>query len=489
MRISAAGAPVLRTIVAAVALALSSLGSQARDTTQLPPLVTHALEQYGIPSKDLSVFVQDVHTDEVLIAHNSDVPRQPASTIKVLTSIAALDTLGPAFTWTTRAYTTAPIKQGILDGDLVIVGGGDPYMIAERWWSFVTQLRQTGLTAINGDIVIDRTLFAPASEDRSSFVRQPERSYNVVPDALMINFQTATFSIGSGFVEPGTAAKFAAVSVDPLPANLELNNNVRLGSGGCRRAQQGLRFETPQGASGNALTVRGMVPRNCGRYSTSRAIMSAPEFAYGTFRTLWEQSGGTIKGKMRLESLPPKARLLYEFNSLTLGEIVRLINKFSNNVMARHLLLTLAVEQFGTPATTDNGRRAVLTWMSEKRIDIPGFVLDNGSGLSRDERITARGLAQVLHAGWQSQYMPEFIASLPLAGTDGTLRNRFNAAGMRGRIRMKTGHLDDVSSLAGYVNAVSGANYIVVIVVNHPGAEFGSGDDVQAAVLRWVFGQ
>jgi D-alanyl-D-alanine carboxypeptidase/D-alanyl-D-alanine-endopeptidase (penicillin-binding protein 4) len=127
--------------------------------------------------------------------------------------------------------------------------------------------------------------------------------------------------------------------------------------------------------------------------------------------------------------------------------------------------------------------------MSDRHIEIPGFVLDNGSGLSRDERITARGLGQVLQAGWHSQYMPEFIASLPLAGTDGTLRNRFNAAGMRGRIRMKTGHLDDVSNLAGYVNAVSGNTYIVAIVVNHPGAEFGSGDEVQAAILRWVFGQ
>ncbi|HYM34822.1 MAG TPA: D-alanyl-D-alanine carboxypeptidase/D-alanyl-D-alanine-endopeptidase, partial [Steroidobacteraceae bacterium] len=432
------------------ATALLAPFARARDTTQLPPVVTRALEQYGIPSRDLSVFAQDVRSDEVLIAHNSDIPRQPASTIKVLTSIVALDTLGPAYTWTTRAYTTAPINQGVLDGDLIIVGGGDPYMVAERWWSFVTQLRQTGLTVINGDIVIDRTFFAPLPEDRASFDKQPERSYNVVPDALMVNFQTATFSIGPGLIAPGASAKAATISIDPLPANLDLNNNVRLGSGGCRRAQQGLRFDTPQGASGNTITIRGVVPRNCGRYSTSRAIMSAPEFAYGTFRTLWEQSGGTIKGKLRQEALPAKARLLYEFNSLTLGEVVRLVNKFSNNVMARHLLLTLAAEQFGAPATTDNGRRAVIAWLKDKQIEIPNFILDNGSGLSREERVTARGLGQVLHAGWHSQYMPEFIASLPLAGTDGTLRNRFNATGMRGRIRMKTGHLDDVSSLAGY---------------------------------------
>lgn len=456
----------------------------ARNTTQLPTVVTRALAQYRMPQSSLSVFVQDARTDEVILELNSDVPRKPASTIKVLTTIAALDTLGPAHTWTTRAYATAPIKQGVLDGDLILVGGGDPYITSERWWNFVNQLRQTGLVAINGDIVIDRTLFAPLLEDRGSFDKQPQRSYNVVPDALMVNFQTSTFTIGAG-----ADSKLASISIDPLPANLILNNNVRLSGGNCRRAQQGLRFETPQGSSGNALVIRGAAPRNCGRYSVTRAVMSAPEYAYGTFRTLWEQSGGTIKGKLRLEPLPAKARLIHEFDSLTLGEIVRLVNKFSNNVMARHLMLTMAVEKYGTPATTDSGRRAINSWLAENQIEIPGFVIDNGSGLSREERVSARGLVMILRAGWHSQYMPEFVASLPLAGTDGTLRNRFNAAGMRGRIRMKTGHLDDVSSLAGYVNAVSGNTYIVSIVVNHPGAEFGTGDEVQAAVLKWAFAQ
>jgi D-alanyl-D-alanine carboxypeptidase/D-alanyl-D-alanine-endopeptidase (penicillin-binding protein 4) len=217
--------------------------------------------------------------------------------------------------------------------------------------------------------------------------------------------------------------------------------------------------------------------------------MSAPEYAYGTFKTLWEQSGGTIKGHLRLEPLPAKAHLLHEFESLTMGEVVRLVNKFSNNVMARHLLLTMAAEKYGTPATMENGRRAVQAWLASKQVSIPGLVLDNGSGLSREERITARGLAQVLHAGWHSQYMPEFVASLPLAGTDGTLRNRFRSHAMQGRIRMKTGHMDDVSSLAGYVNAVSGNTYIATIIVNAPGAHFGVGDDIQAELLRWIFAQ
>ena len=461
-------------------------GAGARDA--MPPAILKSLETLRAPPNSVSIFVQDARSDEIVLAFNADAARQPASTIKTLTTIAALDLLGPAYAWKTRAYVTGSVRRGALDGDLIIVGGGDPYMVSERWWSFVSQLRQTGLSTIDGDIVIDRSYFAQQEEDRASFDGQPYRSYNVIPDALMVNFQTSKFTIGAD-AAPSGDGKFANISIDPLPANLELDNQVRLGAGNCRRAQQGLRFSMPQGPAGNTLNVRGVAPRNCGRYTVARAIMSAPEYAYGTFRTLWSQTGGAIKGKLRLAPLPQNSRLLHEFDSLPMGEVVRLVNKYSNNVMARHLLLTLGAEKFGAPATVDNGRRAVNHWMSERNIVIPGFVLDNGSGLSREERITARGLGQILHAAWHSQFMPEFFASLPLAATDGTLRHRFSAAGMQGRIRMKTGHIDDVANLAGYVNAVSGKQYIVVIFVNFPGAHLGVGDDIQAAVLRWVFAQ
>lgn len=460
----------------------------ARDTPPLPPAVLRSIQQHRIPAGSVSLFVKNVRTDEVMLALNADIPRQPASTIKVLTSIAALDQLGPAYTWTTRAYITGTIRGGVLDGDLIIVGGGDPYLTSERWWSFVMQLRQTGLTAIKGDLIIDRTHFAPQSEDRASFDGQPYRSYNVIPDALMVNFQTSTITIASDH-KPGADPKFAHISLDPMPANLALNNQVRLGSGNCRQAQQGLRFATPQGPAGNALDIRGAAPRNCGRYSVSRAIMSAPEYAYGTFRTFWEQSGGTLNGSLRIEPLPAKARLLHEYQSLTLSEVVRLVNKFSNNVMARHLFLTLGAERFGAPATVENGRRAVQQWMNERSISIPNFSIDNGSGLSRREAITARGMGDILQAAWSSQYFHELAASLPLSATDGTLRNRFGTAGMAGRIRMKTGTLDDVGNLAGYVNAVSGTDYIVVIFINHAGSHFGVDREIQSAVLRWVFAQ
>jgi D-alanyl-D-alanine carboxypeptidase/D-alanyl-D-alanine-endopeptidase (penicillin-binding protein 4) len=174
---------------------------------------------------------------------------------------------------------------------------------------------------------------------------------------------------------------------------------------------------------------------------------------------------------------------------LPLTEIIRLVNKYSNNVMARTLLLTLGAEKFGPPATAQTGSDAVRAWLAGRSIKIPGLVLENGSGLSRTEKITARGLADVLDVAWHSPFMPEFAASLPLAATDGTLRNRFNAAGMQGRLRLKTGRIDDVSAIAGFVNAASGKTYVVVVMINHPAAQAGAGEAIQGELIRWVFGQ
>jgi D-alanyl-D-alanine carboxypeptidase/D-alanyl-D-alanine-endopeptidase (penicillin-binding protein 4) len=258
--------------------------------------------------------------------------------------------------------------------------------------------------------------------------------------------------------------------------------------GKCQSRDRGVNFDVPDDDQ-KMLVVSGGFAASCGNYSTTRAIMTAPEYAYGTFRTLWSQSGGAIDGALRVAPVRPDATLLYAYESLPLTEIIRLVNKYSNNVMARTLLLTLGAEKFGPPATAQTGSDAVRAWLAGRNIKIPGLVLENGSGLSRTEKITARGLADVLDVAWHSPFMPEFAASLPLAATDGTLRNRFNAAGMQGRLRLKTGRIDDVSAIAGFVNAASGKTYVVVVMINHPAAQAGAGEAIQGELIRWVFGQ
>jgi D-alanyl-D-alanine carboxypeptidase/D-alanyl-D-alanine-endopeptidase (penicillin-binding protein 4) len=474
--------PNLFVALVALAAALFAPPAPARDS-QLPPAVLQVMKRVGIPASGLSIYVRDANTDEVVLQVNDNQPRSPASVIKVLTTYVALETLGPGYTWKTRAYRHGKLSNGVLNGDLYVVGGGDPYLTAEHWWRFVQSLRQRGLAKITGDFVIDRSYFAPAEGNRADFDAQPFRSYNVLPDALMVNFQTSRFTL----IAREQRAR-PQILVSPLPVNLDLQNQVRLIDGKCYTS--GVTFSMPDPVERpNTVVVGGVLPASCGSYSISRAIMNAPDYAYGTFHTLWTQSGGAIDGAMRLDILPEDAQLLYEHESLALPEIIRLVNKYSNNVMARHLMLTLAAEQFGPPATVENGRKAIRAWLANRGIEMPGFVIDNGSGLSRAERITARGLGEMLDRAWHSPFMPEFAASLPLSATDGTLRNRFKSPGMQGRIRLKTGHLDNVSALAGFVNAASGKTYVVVIIVNHPGAHLGTGEAVQAELIRWVFGQ
>jgi len=457
---------------------------QARDRQYLPPEVERVLTQRRVPGTSLSVLVREVGRDEPVVSYNPQVPRNPASTMKVLTTYAALEMLGPAYTWRTRAYATGPVRDQVLEGNLVLVGGGDPFMTAERWWGFVNGLRRAGVERVTGDVVIDNGYFAPQGDDRGVFDNRPYRTYNVLPDALMVNFQTVTLS-----VVPDIGTGTVRASANPWPANLAIENSVKLYTGPCRRGSGGVVVAMPDGAMGDRVSLSGRYASGCGPLSVTRAVMRAPDYAYGTFKTFWQQTGGTLNGGMRLGAVPADARLLYSHDSLSLAEVIRLVNKYSSNTMARHLLLTLAADKSGTPATTAAGRQVIVDFLAAHGISIPDLVLENGSGLSREERITAAGLADVLLAAWRSQYMPEFAASLPLSATDGTLRRRFRAPEMQGRLRMKTGSLNDVSALAGYVNAASGRTFVTVVILNHPLADAGVGEAVQAALVKWVFGQ
>ena len=465
-------------------LACLALPAQARDRDYLPPEVTRVMAAQRVPGTSVSVYVREIGRDEPLLSYNSSIPRNPASTMKVVTTWAALELLGPAYTWRTRAYAAGTLRDGVLDGDLVLVGGGDPYMTADRWWGFVNSVRQAGVDRVTGDVIIDNGYFQSQGDDRAAFDNKPGSTYNVLPDALLVNFQTVTFNLF-----PDLATQALRASAYPRPSNLDLRSAVKVDRGACRRGGGGVAVTTPDGPSGNSVEFTGRYQAACGPITFTRAVMRAPDYAYGTFRSFWEDSGGRLDGGWRLGALPAGARLLATQDSVSLAEVIRLVNKFSSNVMARQLLLTLGAEKVGRPGSIQGGRKAINDFLVERGIVVPELVLENGSGLSREERITAAGLADVLAAAWRGQYMPEFAASLPLSATDGTLRRRFNSPEMQGRLRMKTGTLEGVSALAGYVNAASGRTYVAVILVNHPGAQLGAGSAVQTALVQWVFGQ
>jgi serine-type D-Ala-D-Ala carboxypeptidase/endopeptidase (penicillin-binding protein 4) len=461
--------PLNRLALACVCSAVLSAGSIAA----VPAGLTQVIAAQRLPSSAVSFVIVEADSGHVVLSQNPDTPRSPASTIKTVTTFAALDMLGPAFIWQTRAW--------IHDGDLILQGGGDPYITMERWWSFVQGLRAQGLKSIRGDIVIDNTAFSLAKEDPSAFDGRPNRSYNVLPDALMVNFQSVDFRL---VADPDS--RRVQVIASPAPVNLEVENHIRFAPGRCSGSAGRVDFQVVS-AEWDRVAFSGALSPHCTERSFARVLLKAATYAFGTFVGLWRDSGGEFAGKLRIEPTPADAKPVLTFDSLSLGEIVRLTNKHSSNLMARHLLLTLGGERFGSPATVEKGVTAIAEWGREQGFDLTGVDLDNGSGLSRSTHISVLQMAKILSAAHHSRFAPEYLASFPLAGMDGTLRARMKNS-PAGSVRLKTGHLDGVSGVAGYVTTSAGKTYVLVSLVNHIRADFGAAEPVHAALVSWILG-
>ncbi len=448
----------------------------------LPAPVSAALDKHKLAASGLSVYVHEIGAPRPLIAVADTVPRNPASTIKLVTSYAALEILGPGHTWETVAYLDGPLKDGRLQGNLVLRGGGDPYLLEEAFWKFLRDLRDRGLRHIAGDLVIDNGLFRPPAHDPGAFDGRPSRAYNVGPEALMVNFQATRFRV---LADPDTAR--VRVVTEPRLANVTIDNQLRLVEGRCRRQHQNPSMEIRNRGRDSTVRFSGDFASGCGELSFVRVVTDPMPFVYGAFKELWHELGGSIDGDFRDGSTPPSAERFHTMESRPLSEAMRGVNKYSNNVMARQLLLTVGMARHGEPGTVDKGRAAVREWLQGKGLAMPELVLDNGSGLSRDARISAGSLGRLLLDAYASPYMPEFIASLPLSGIDGTLWRRFRNEALTGRAHLKTGSLNGSRAVAGYLQARSGRRYVVVSLHNDARLGGTGGRAVQDALLRWVY--
>jgi serine-type D-Ala-D-Ala carboxypeptidase/endopeptidase (penicillin-binding protein 4) len=437
----------------------------------VPAGIVQVMTAQRLPANSVSFVIVDPDSGRVMMSHNPDTPRSPASTIKTVTTFAALDMLGPTYVWQTRASTH--------DGDLFLQGGGDPYITLERWWSFVQSLRAQGLKALPGDIVIDNTAFSLPPEDPGAFDGRPNRSYNVLPDALMVNFQSIDFRLAAD-----ADTHRVEVVASPAPVNLEIENRIRYAPGGCSGPAGRVDFKvaSPQW---DHVVFSGALSPHCAERTFARVLLQPSTYAFGTFVELWRQSGGEFNGKLRIEATPADAKPLFSLESLSLAEIVRLTNKHSSNLMARHLLLTIGKERYGSPATLEKGAAAIADWAGERGFDLSNVDIDNGSGLSRATHISVLQMARILSAAFHSRFAPEFLASLPLAGMDGTLRSRMKSS-PQGSVRLKTGHLDGVSGVAGYVTTAAGKTFVLVSLTNNSRADFGAAEPVHAALVAWI---
>jgi D-alanyl-D-alanine carboxypeptidase/D-alanyl-D-alanine-endopeptidase (penicillin-binding protein 4) len=446
----------------------------------LPGPIAKALARAGIPESAAAFYVHEIGAARPVLAAGAGRALNPASTIKILTTYAALELLGPAYTWKTEAYAAGALERGVLAGDLILKGYGDPKLAFENFWLWLRELRARGLTDIRGDLVLDRSHFAPETIEATGLDDKPMRPYNTAPDALLLNFK----SVRVQFV-PVPAARMVRVVPEPDLPQVRIVNQIALDRARCGYWEARLVHDLQDGPSSARLRFAGTYPADCGERERYFSVLGPNEYARGLFQLLWRELGGAFSGGVREGEAGPDARLLSTWKSQSLAETVRDINKFSNNVMARQLFLTLGVEAEGPPATTEKSVRAIQQWLAAKGAAFSELVLENGAGLSRIERISAESLGQLLLTAYRSPVMPELMASMPLAAADGTMKKRLNGAGVAGRAHIKTGSLDDVRAIAGYLLDARGRRMVIVFIVNHRNAS--RAHPVEDALVEWVY--
>jgi D-alanyl-D-alanine carboxypeptidase/D-alanyl-D-alanine-endopeptidase (penicillin-binding protein 4) len=464
----------------------SASSAEIANLNKLPNTVQKILKNYKIPEQSLSLYIKEIDKQQPLITFNSDIPRNPASSIKIITTFAGLELLGPTYIWQTHFYLDGTLAEDTLDGNLIMQGGGDPFLVREAFWHILFTLQAKGLKHIKGDLLIDDGEFEDETGSPGDFDKKPYRAYNVFPDAALVNFGTHEFN----FIPQKNGLLIYA---DPPASTMQINNNVKLTKGRCRGKHRHIKHHLKQNGEHVSVTFTGDYPRNCGHQQLLRTIIPNDQYVFGVFKSLWESMGGTITGSVGKTNINGE-KPFYVATSRSLSEIITYINKYSNNVMARQLLLTLGKEKLLADnkegkGTKVLGRQAIKDWLVSIGIPAPELVLDNGSGLSRKSSVSAVTMGKLLEHAYHSPYQPEFMASLPMLGIDGTVRKRLKGTVPASEIRIKTGMLNDVRAMAGYVHSKSDKHYVVVSLQNYSGIQNGIGTQVQDEILKWLYQQ
>jgi D-alanyl-D-alanine carboxypeptidase/D-alanyl-D-alanine-endopeptidase (penicillin-binding protein 4) len=449
---------------------------------QLPPAVQLVVDGHKLPAASYGLEVREIGAAEPLLSVNADAALNPASTIKTLTTLATLETLGPAYSWQTEVYALGPVVDGTLQGDLLLRGSGDPFMVEEQLRGLLKALRRNGVQHIAGNLVLDGSHFDPSVVEPENIDDEVGRAYNTEPHALLANFQTVTF-----YFYPHGNGRDVLIVTDPLLPNLRIDNRLRQREGACSGYQRGISFA--YGAGNDSVVFSGNFPSRCGVYQLTREVLDPESYLYGLFVNLWQELGGTLEGTLLQGRVPDEVEPLLVWYSPPLADVITSVNKFSNNLMTRHLLLTLGAEQAGPPATVEKGIAAIHAWLDGYGIDRSTLHIVNGSGLARETRLSPAFLVDLLQHGYRGPWMPEFVSSLPINGLDGTMRSRLRDEKQRGRMHIKTGSLDGVAAVAGYVQARSGKLYTVAAILNHELADRGPGRELTDALLAWVVQQ
>lgn len=470
--------------------------AQAQATTQaLPSAIEQLLKQSGLPPSALHITILPARPGDAVLAFQDVEAVSPASTMKLVTTQAALDLLGPQFRWKTQFFSSMPVLKGSLKGDLIIKGGGDPDLTWEKFASLLRQLRQQGLREIHGNIILDRSYFQPQRPELNApaFDENPDAYYNVIPDALLIHSNLTAIKLSAD------QHQIQAQILTPSHG-IQLRPQLKLSNAPCNQWKNGWRApqikideDAANDLAGNIeISLQGNFPRHC-QTTVYLNLLERNAYIAKLFRALWTELGGTWKGKIIDGSVPDNATLLLTHESATLADTLKIVNKASDNVMARIVFLTMGAEAKIETATDQSAQDSQLRasnmvnrWLEQQGINAKDFSIENGSGLSRTDRISTGQLAQVLRRAAQSNWYPEFTTSLPIVGIDGTMQKRLKDSVAQARSRIKTGYLKNAIAIAGFVRDTQGNDMIVVAILNAEELTVAQGKPLLDGIINWV---
>ena len=440
--------------------------------SSLPHSVKSKLNAAKLNSYGMSAYVKAVNSPRPLLGHQEQTSRVPASVMKLITSYAALGTLGPKYRWPLDVLTTGVVRNGTLKGDLIVKGYGSPEFNKAELRKVLQGIKRKGIRNVSGRVVFDNSYFNVSKQP--SFDGKSQSAYNAQPDALLYNERINSFQVRA-------RGKRVHVSTTTPTHNLKIVNRMKKTRRGCRP-----RIGVSRKGAQTVVTFSGRFSSRCGTRTYSRVISRPAEMIYGAMQAMWKRDvGGKLNTRFAVGRAPANAKPLLRTYSRTLAEILPAIDKDSNNVMARQVMLTIGAKVNGQ-GTQRGGANAIGSWLVSRGLNFPELRIENGSGLSRHARISARHVGDLLMDAYRSPYRNILMQSLAVAGVDGTMKRRLKGSRVRGRGFFKTGTLRDVRSIAGYVKAADGKTYVMAILHNDPRAR-SRGLAAHDKLIEWVY--
>ncbi|MCD4654476.1 D-alanyl-D-alanine carboxypeptidase/D-alanyl-D-alanine-endopeptidase [bacterium] len=428
----------------------------------------------------VGLVVKDLKNGDILFQRNPMLPLVPASNQKIVTTIGALGLLSPQFSFKTSVYRNDELNSGVLDGNLYIKGGGDPFLVKEEMWKLAERVESMGITHTKGDIIADSTYFDGIGDPSKDWKRiKMPLWYNAPTGGLAFNFNAI-----SVIATPGKRPdSLVTIKVDPPLDCFEVRGSPKTGPAGSRIT---LILDIKEINGKCVLLLKGRMPVDCDTQKYYRHVDNSTRYAGYAFKYYLEQVGITIDGDVAYGKTPSTARRVVVHESQPLYALLNRANKFSNNFMIEQTVKTIAAENVSFPGTTMKGLHAIKLYFSDQLgIDTEGMILDDGSGLSRKNRITAIQFTELIrYAVNESYFGPEFLSTLPIAGVDGTMKKRLKNHRTKRLVRAKTGLIDNVVCLSGLIDGRKGEGLVFSIMINRNKCRHRDSKTVQDKLLK-----